>query len=271
MSTKIEYKKVKVTPKLASEYLANNTLNRPVRKSKVNQYVSDMLNNRWMTDTGEALSISESGNITNGQHRLLAIIKSGLSIDFWICFNVDNETKKVVDTGSNRSGGDVFHIEGIKNANNLASIIKSYYRIKAGLINDKSRNNLALTNYELLDLYNSNPLFWDETHKKALHWYRSIGRLLKSSTIGAYYALFHSINQDDANEFMEQLCSGVDITNNVIAVMRSRLIKDATGVKKTPHYVQNALIVKTWNAYRKGISIKTLSFNSSSEAYPIAI
>lgn len=271
MENKIEFKKVKVTPKLAAEFLSKNTLNRPVRKSKVIQYSEDMLNDRWMSDTGEAVAISENGNITNGQHRFLSIIKSNRTIDLWVCYNVKEDTKKVVDTGSNRSGGDVFHIEGIKNANNLAAMMKSYNRIKSGLVSDSSHLLLALTNYELLNLYKSNPLFWDDAHKKTLHWYKSIGRLLKASSIGAYYAHFYSINQNDAYDFMEQLCTGIDLKNNVIGLLRTRLIKDATGVKKTPANVITALVIKSWNAYRKGVTVKNLWYNSASETFPIAI
>ena len=46
MESKIEFKKMLITPKLAKEFLANNNSNRRVSEVTVNAYANDMSNGR---------------------------------------------------------------------------------------------------------------------------------------------------------------------------------------------------------------------------------
>lgn len=70
---------VEMTPELASKLLANNPSNRNVSQSRVYQYATDMMLGTWSL-TGQAISVCEDGRLLDGQHRLYAVIKSGVTV-----------------------------------------------------------------------------------------------------------------------------------------------------------------------------------------------
>lgn len=77
-----------ITPEIAMEYLKRNVGNRSISKSLVLTYALDMKNGRWDNRTGDAISFDEKGILKNGQHRLSAIINSGIPIKTWVCRSV---------------------------------------------------------------------------------------------------------------------------------------------------------------------------------------
>src|SRR5215469_10043868 len=100
--TKLQVEQVWITPERAAKLLESNTHNRGDKEKKVNQYAQDMLNGKWRLN-GEAIKISKSGFIADGQNRLMACVKAGVAFETLIVFNVDDEAQEVMDTGAARS------------------------------------------------------------------------------------------------------------------------------------------------------------------------
>lgn len=75
MKTTVE----KIDPKLAERYLTANTSNRHVRNRAVEEYARDMTNGNWIL-SHQGIAFDESGNLLDGQHRLLAIVRSGVTV-----------------------------------------------------------------------------------------------------------------------------------------------------------------------------------------------
>ena len=71
----IESMVVLVTPELASKWLEKNIDNRNLRKNTINQYVNDMKNGKWSL-VGDSITFDKDGILTNGQHRLYAVVQS---------------------------------------------------------------------------------------------------------------------------------------------------------------------------------------------------
>src|SRR5699024_12136781 len=69
---------------------------------------------RWAY-TSEPIIFSENGNLLNGQHRLVAIIKTGIAAELLVTFKVEGEAFKYMDAGTKRGAMHIFEIEGIKN------------------------------------------------------------------------------------------------------------------------------------------------------------
>jgi hypothetical protein len=87
-----------VTPEIAREWLDTMKGNRPLDDSKVNLYVNDMINGRW--HLGNDLIIFDTkGILRNGQHRLKAVVISGMTIQFMIRRNVEIEEVSGMDQG----------------------------------------------------------------------------------------------------------------------------------------------------------------------------
>lgn len=264
--------KLLITPSLATAYLEANIKNRPVKQPTVLRYVSDMAAGRWKEDTGELIKISKTGVILDGQHRLMAVVKSKTNVYFHVATGLEDSVFDVLDTGSMRSGSDVFNINGVKYNSVLPAMIQLYEFLKTSkiVVRGTQKNNRH-TNAVLLSLYNEKPLFWDNVAKKSYYWYSIFARVLNTHTIGGMYAFFSDINQEDADDFMQQLCTGLNITNNTIGLLRNKIIQDRLSTKKMDTGTRNNLIIKTWNNYRKGTQLTILKFDSDRESTQIAI
>jgi hypothetical protein len=92
---------VTVDPAMAEQWLKNKSRGRNVRARFVDQYASAMAEGRWTPDTTETrsadmISFATDGKLINGQHRLLAVIQSGVAIAFAV--------RKDVPVEANRAG-----------------------------------------------------------------------------------------------------------------------------------------------------------------------
>ena len=93
-----------ITPEIANSLLETNTENRKISKGTVEAYANDMLAGNWDETVGVAISIDESGILRDGQHRLSAIVESGVAIHMWVCRNVSSDG--IYDNNRKRSNAD---------------------------------------------------------------------------------------------------------------------------------------------------------------------
>jgi hypothetical protein len=82
--------------------------------------------------------------------------------------------------------------------------------------------------------------------------------------------LFVNINKDKADEFMKQLTTGVAIENEVVNMLRNKLMQDKMSPRKMPPTLKMALIIKAWNVFVKNQSIKLLKFDTIRDEFPTA-
>lgn len=91
-----------VTPEIAKAYLERNTENyRQLDEHRVSAYATDMETGRWELN-GEAIKFKSDGTLADGQHRLSAIVKSGIPQFMIIITDIDNNVS-VYDVGKNRT------------------------------------------------------------------------------------------------------------------------------------------------------------------------
>lgn len=95
-----------VTPEQAQAWLEGNVHNRTVRDSKVEQYGRDMVAGRWML-THQGIAFDKAGTMIDGQHRLFAIMNTGVSVRMMVTYNAEMETQAVIDGGLIRTMVDV--------------------------------------------------------------------------------------------------------------------------------------------------------------------
>lgn len=269
----MEFKKQLVTPSIAEQMLESNIRNRRIKKAVVSRYAQDMIAGRWKEDTGETVKISKSGIVLDGQHRLASIIKANVPINLHVVYGLDDSVFDVLDTGATRNATDTFYIEKINNDSTLPGIIQIYHMLKNPLIKHLTGGdkNYRLTNQELKSAYYERELFWQGTTNYSSVWYRSFAKILPPSLIGGFYAFFHDFNENDAYQFMDQLCTGKNINNNTVALLRNKLMQDKMSQKNIKANIKQALIIKTWNAFRMNEQFKILKFDTTKEEFPKAI
>lgn len=101
-----------VTPKMADALLESNTRNRNISESKVNEYAREMTAGKWAL-THQGISISSDGTLLDGQHRLAAIVKSGVSVKMPVSTGMSQDGAFAVDQLRPRSKADAIKIGGL--------------------------------------------------------------------------------------------------------------------------------------------------------------
>jgi hypothetical protein len=85
--------------------LERNTGNRKIRLSRVFEYAEAMKKGQWAI-THQGIAISRSGILLDGQHRLLAVIRSGVTVPMQVTMNVPDESFPTIDCGTPRGAHD---------------------------------------------------------------------------------------------------------------------------------------------------------------------
>ena len=94
-----------VTPVMAADILRGNTRNRKIRKRLVEFYAGEMKAGRWL-ETHQGIAINCDGTLLDGQHRLAAIVESGVSQRMVVSSGVPSESQIAMDDHAKRTAAD---------------------------------------------------------------------------------------------------------------------------------------------------------------------
>jgi hypothetical protein len=119
-----------VTPELAEALLATNTSNRKVSQTNVEKMKRDMRNGDWQIGT-DAIGVSSDGHLLNGQHRLTAVIESGIPVMMPVMRGLENRSVVVLDTGKSRTLADLLKMSGETRVHLLASVIRAVLMLES--------------------------------------------------------------------------------------------------------------------------------------------
>ena len=119
-------KLITITPEMAEKMLEKNIANRKVNQANVNRIAADMATGNYKVN-GETIKISSTGEIIDGQHRLLACIKSGMAFDTYIVYNVEREAVGTIDMGKGRSVADSLNVMGCNIKSGIIPAMNFYF------------------------------------------------------------------------------------------------------------------------------------------------
>lgn len=257
-----------VNPEKAKAYLEKNLNNRNLRPKIVNFFAEQMSKGIWLEDNGDTIRISKSGFLLDGQHRLNAIVKSGVSLKLTIAYDIVDNAFEFIDIGTARHAGDVLSISGVKKPNVIASIIKDYNGLKHGV--SSGSKTIRLSNHEVLEIYKSDPEKYDFISKKAMHLYSSFNGVVTPTVLGSYYLYLKDYQPQRVDEFFEKLCTGANIgIDDPIMILRNKLLFFKTQPDKSMSTsIRFSFFVKTWNNYLRGKRTKRLIYDDRENPTP---
>ena len=133
----------KITPARAQELLDNywhaGDKQRPLRPRRIDKYVRIILAGAWGLNH-ESIAIDDRGNLTDGQHRLHAIIAAGIPVQMSIVWDEPYKvegtnilTVSTLDNGVPRSVGDNLHMQKYTNSNNTAAACRTILHLAADI------------------------------------------------------------------------------------------------------------------------------------------
>lgn len=242
-----------ITPAQAKKLLERNTNNRPLSGAHVKFLCGVIRRGEWKLN-GDAIRYNSTALI-DGQHRLAAIVETGIPLQTVVVDGVDSGVFDTIDTGKNRGGSDVLAINGVKNSTTVASALRM---IRYIVTSETSK----MSNIQTQDLYDQ---YEDVSNSCSIA--KRCSKILGSSIGCALHCLFSRVNQVEADSFFEQLNTGVGLkTKDPILALRDRLIRNKDAYAKLHSKQIAQLVIKAWNAHVMGEKISKFQLNGTCPA-----
>lgn len=249
-----------VTPDVARWLLELNTDNRPLSESAVRRFREILQQGRWI-NTGEPVIVSTEGILNDGQHRLTAIMRTGIPAVIDIRFGIERQAFKVTGTGTRRTAGNVLAMGGHKMATAQAGIARLLAIHDLGLM---AQHNIRVDTDVILQTTAENPLI------------ERVAALIKGTKFAparsgpfAMVMVLAARNApwDKVAEFAGiaagGLCEREEIGPRRLHV---RLRDEALSRNRISQLDVAILTVKAWNAWAEGRDVTTLKINDADRA-----
>jgi hypothetical protein len=259
-----------ITPEMAEEWLAtSNTHNRNIRDTAVIQYARDMENGNWLM-TGAPIAFATDGELLDGQHRLMAIARSGETVEMFVARNLENNAQKVMDTNLRRGVGDMLKLDGYHNPMNLGAAIRLAMTYETDVPGTRRRpTRIAPTHLEVNEFLKANPDIVDAT-QSALR-YRHLIDCPVSALSVSWWEMF-KLNEETCESFFDSIANN---TTNGVGDPRNTLIQRFASARRQSETIpQNAylsMMFRAWNFWVKGEELYRMQVSNSRDGGLIAI
>jgi hypothetical protein len=259
----VQISQVTMTPEWASQILDHNTRNRAARPLRVKRIADDIASGRWML-TPQTVSIASNGTLLDGQHRLMAVVQAGRSVEMMLATGCPSECFAAIDTGDSRTPGDILKIEGASNYNTVAAIIKTVHLYNKYPGNSWTGPLANLSKQEIAEYYRADPDGWERAAKFAISLQKS--PCVQVTAIGAFNYLYSSAgfasspSGDDekfSQEYLQLYCTGEMLSagNPILAFRNWQAVYwKVAQVKKVQ--TQLACHIKAYRYWRDEVQLK---------------
>lgn len=239
---------IPVTPELAERWLSQARPNRKLVLNLVRTYARMMATGAWELN-GEAIILNEHGMLMNGQHRLRAVIESGVTVMMLVVSGVQDSTFDTVDTGRHRVGRDVLSVYGYVDPISLAAAASWLwkYELSEGVLTSVIGRS-APTNTELLEILAQHPELPD-----SLHYGSQLQRMMGRGLAGFLHYIMSRRDRAAADRFFTDLATGENLQHTrAVYLIRETLIANRQSKRKlVPLYVIG-LMIRAFNYERMG-------------------
>jgi hypothetical protein len=250
----------RITPGIAAEMLARNSHNRNLRLARVSQLAQAMLRGEWQLN-GQTLKVARDEALLDGQHRLQAVVESGVTIETLVVRGLPPEIQDTVDTGRKRRLADILRIEGYSDSHALAAAVNILHRYRNGLRIDYSQAG-APTAKQALALIEAEPGI-EESVRSARRVTKQIGGPI--GVFAALHCVFFQLDPEPTREFYDQLGEGADLKKgDPVLHLRNQLIRPRKdrGYAQSPATIAG-LTIKAFNVRRAGRRVTLLTFRKN--------
>lgn len=220
---------IQVTPEIAEDWLTHcNTHNRKLMDNHVEYLGREMKAGRWRL-THQGIAFSSNRVLLDGQHRLWAVVMSGITVPMRVFVNEPSEAMEVLDTGQRRSNDQILSLSG-----GLGQVSKYELAVLRALISGMGRYNRRSAGAER-DLL--------VKHREAIRFamdctagaqkYRGIGTAITRAVLARAW---YSADRVQLRHFANVLQSGTPVGENdqPVILLFQFLITTAAGRKSCP-------------------------------------
>jgi len=226
---------------------------RKLREIFISQLAEEMRMGRFRLSSDAVLLIK--GKLANGQHRLAAIVQSGLSQLFIIMRTQDERLFEVLDCGRPRTIADVLFRDGFDHARDQASIAKLVVLYDKGLLTRfgfrRGKHKGTWTRGEIIEYAREHNDSLSEIAKFVSPLYKR-HKILARSLAGALIEITDRKYPGRGKEFIEKVYVG-GINNDAAFDIRERLIQLSIMRTKSLHELRReyvfGLLIKSFMLY----------------------
>lgn len=247
---------VMVSGEQATAWLEMNVNNRNLRTTWVTALATDMREGRWQV-TGDPIKFDTKGVLIDGQHRLHAVVESGLgAVPMFVMTGLETSVRDVVDTGAARGANDVLTFAGLTNTNKLAAAARIFLARENGLLRHASTGHAAntkWTNPQILEYVQGHPDLPDYVHRGQALSLAVGGRQV---AVWAYAAatldaIDHDAWLDFESSLLEMRTDGAgDPRATLLKWVQARAVISGNSRQTTSQTL--FAIFRCWNAWRLG-------------------
>jgi hypothetical protein len=232
-----------ITSQMAAELLKNRRANRPISKARVRSLIEDLRAGRWRTN-GESIILTEDMELLDGQHRLQAVLESGIAITALVAVGVTPGDMGSIDQGRARSGADALAASSIPRARDMAAVARWLWRVEHEKVRVQA---VPLRNQDLPAFVADHPGL-----HAALGWGSALRPIMPMSCAAAFYYLFSRIEAGLAKEYYLAIKSGEGLTagHPALAVRNRALQERVSTVRHAVAVGRAALLALGWNCLR---------------------
>lgn len=250
-----------ITPEVAKHLLSlNSNSNRTVRKAKVDSYAKDMESGLWRL-THQGIAFDWHGNLVDGQHRLHAILKSGVTVQTYAYKGLNPDHFAVLDTGAARSAGDFLKKMSLSYPGTVAAAVRLVIRYSKDSTPELrgSSKNTSISNSQIEVFCKKYYEEITEASSLAHGAYHKFCGLRKSGT-AAFLLLAREVNDEtylSACDFIEMVASGANLAKGSVPLAFRNYL--STNNVRTHNLNSTdfslAVLIKAWNKHLSGATI----------------
>lgn len=249
-----------ITPEKARRILVSNKNNRPVKTFKLQTLKNDLRNGNFRL-THQGIALDWNGNLLDGQHRLLAIAETGVTVQMYVTRNCDPHIFKVIDTGASRSPSDVLKTMGASNYSTVSSGIRlilwahSRYEIAASPFAKSYKKAFTASNTDISNFFSKDSELIQVLANEAKKLRSLSSTMLPSASMAfLYLSLEADYELEFPVDFLRRVALGADLSPGSVELALCKFLAqrhiDLRGFKKGEYML--AVFIKAFNRYLAG-------------------
>lgn len=247
-----------IDPPLAEAMLARNGINRRIREDHVKKLAHSMAAGHWRIN-GEMIRFADDQTLIDGQHRLLAVIRSGVTIETFAFFGLDPKIMLTLDIGRSRTAADFLGMRGYKMPVLLSSTATLVLRYE-------HQNRMADIRFDVPEIIDC-----VERHEKMTYIVQYNGGYLRNLPPSAMTMIYTLTEQppDKVRAFYTRVFKGIHIGDETDPCyrLRWRIMESKDKATRLHRDTRVHLCAKAWNAFVREQPLRQL-WVAEGEAFP---
>ena len=259
---------ITITPDMAKQYLEMNTSNRPLSFGHVQNLARMMKEGLWVFN-GDSICFDKEGVLIDGQHRLMACVRSNVPFKAVIVKGLPKEAFDTKDQHiKKRNYSDILALRGTEYWSHMAAVIKKqsdydYYLAHGSLRSpDKKVSRQALTTQELDATHKRHPNIGAATRIQT----RKMGKNMMTPSLLAFVH-YNASRYDSvkADYFLEKFVSGEDLKKgSPIKTAREWALQQVNSIVRASTAQKIKVMTYAWNKFVAGETWSSIRMPQSS-------